>query len=142
MAPASPMITVSKRAFTLTLWKIRKSRYVVARRFKIAVGMVGHETPVGMYLAEGKTKTPDWRAPDSDWVQPLDRGKVFKFDDPRNPFAGGFISISQREGVGIHGTKFEPKLGQKVSHGCIRMAVPDFEQLYPLVPEGTPVFVY
>jgi lipoprotein-anchoring transpeptidase ErfK/SrfK len=28
-----------------------------------------------------------------------------------------------------------------VSHGCVRMHISDVEQLYPLVPLGTPVYV-
>lgn len=142
-----PILTIDREAFQLTLWKPRllaASRgYVPKRRYQIAVGMLGHETPAGMYFVEGKTRTPDWRAPDSDWVPLKDRGKVFYFDDPRNPFAGGFISISSEQGIGIHGTKFDPQLGHNASHGCIRMAVPDFLDLYGrVVVLETPVFVY
>lgn len=136
------IVTVSRNRFSLKLWKVRKGRYAVSKRYAIAVGMVGHETPAGLYFVESKTLRPDWKAPDSDWVPLEDRGKVFLFDDPRNPFAGGFASISRKDGIGIHGTKFEPKLGERVSHGCIRMAVPDFLELFPRLKEGTPVFVY
>lgn len=142
MALLAPILTVDRDAFQLTLWKPRPGRYVPKRRYRIAVGMLGHETPAGMYFVEGKTTRPDWRAPDSEWVTPEDRGKVFYFDDPKNPFAGGFVSISREQGIGIHGTKFAPRLGERVSHGCIRMAVEDFLDLYRRVELNTPVFVY
>lgn len=142
MALLAPILTVDREAFALTLWKPALRRYVPKRRYRIAVGAVGHDTPAGMYFVERKTRTPDWLAPSSDWVSPEDRGKVFAFDDPKNPFAGAFISVSSVDGIGIHGTKFPPRLGERVSHGCIRMAVADLLDLYPRVPVATPVFVY
>jgi L,D-transpeptidase YbiS len=39
----------------------------------------------------------------------------------------------------IHGTNHEAKLGTPSSHGCVRMANADIAELFPLVPEGTPV---
>jgi lipoprotein-anchoring transpeptidase ErfK/SrfK len=44
-------------------------------------------------------------------------------------------------GAGIHGTDESGSLGSAASHGCVRMAIPDVEQLYDQVSVGTPVFV-
>jgi lipoprotein-anchoring transpeptidase ErfK/SrfK len=44
-------------------------------------------------------------------------------------------------GAGIHGTDELGSLGTAASHGCVRMAIPDVEQLYDQVSVGTPVFV-
>lgn len=44
--------------------------------------------------------------------------------------------------MGIHGTRFDPALGTKVSHGCVRMAVDDLLALYRAVPLGAPVYIY
>lgn len=46
------------------------------------------------------------------------------------------------DGYGIHGTDEPNSIGHSVSHGCIRMLNKDVEQLYPLVPVGTIVYVY
>jgi lipoprotein-anchoring transpeptidase ErfK/SrfK len=46
------------------------------------------------------------------------------------------------DGYAIHGTNKPETIGQSVSHGCIRMRNEDIEQLYPMVPVGTPVYVY
>ncbi|MEO8944905.1 MAG: L,D-transpeptidase [Gemmatimonadaceae bacterium] len=46
------------------------------------------------------------------------------------------------DGYGIHGTDEPNSIGHSVSHGCIRMLNKDVEQLYPLVPVGTLVYVY
>lgn len=139
-------ITVDRDIFLLTLWRFKKGRYRPQRVYPIAVGMLGHETPTGMKLVESKTRTPKWKVPDSDWVRehdpPLVPGTIYDFEDPINPFAGGFISIDSREGIGIHGTKFEPRVGEAVSHGCIRMGVHNLKDLYGRVPVGTPVFIH
>lgn len=126
----------------MSFWKMQGGHYVLKETFQIAVGKLGYETPVGMYFVEGKSTTPDWMAPYSDWVPEEDQGKIFPIEDPRNPFAGGFVSIGNTDGVGFHGTKFDPQLGHAASHGCIRMAVDDFKRLYDRVPVGMPVFIH
>lgn len=39
----------------------------------------------------------------------------------------------------IHGTNQEHLIGTAASHGCVRMKNADIQELYDLVPEGTPV---
>lgn len=46
------------------------------------------------------------------------------------------------DGYGIHGTDHPESIGQSVSHGCVRMRNEDIERLYPMVPVGTPVYIY
>lgn len=46
------------------------------------------------------------------------------------------------DGYGIHGTDHPESIGQSVSHGCVRMRNEDIEKLYPMVPVGTPVYIY
>jgi len=46
------------------------------------------------------------------------------------------------DGYGIHGTDDPQSIGRSVSHGCVRMRNSDIEQLYPMVPVGTPVYIY
>src|SRR4051812_18477282 len=135
------LITVDRTLFRAVLWKMKGNEYRRAKRYLIAVGAEGHTTPAGMYFVNNKSRTPDWRAPDAEWVAPEDRGKIFHFEDSKNPFAGGFISIGG-DGVGFHGTKFDPKLGTRASHGCMRMDTQDFLGLYGRVSQGTPVFIY
>jgi hypothetical protein len=67
--------------------------------------------------------------------------------NPANPFEGGFIALgghpsTRGDGVGFHGTKFDPQLGTRASHGCIRMAVPDFLNFWMKISPGTPVTVH
>ena len=44
-------------------------------------------------------------------------------------------------GVGIHGTDAPTSIGYSVSHGCIRMQVPEAEWLFEHVHVGTPVVI-
>ena len=46
------------------------------------------------------------------------------------------------QGYGIHGTNAPESIGQAASHGCIRLRNADIEALAPLVPVGTPVYIY
>ena len=136
------IVTVDRGRFLLTLWKMKGGRDVRAHRFEVGIGSVGHATPAGMYFIQSKSRNPAWRAPDSDWVDQSLRGKTFLYDDPRNPFAGGFVSLGGTDGIGIHGTKFDPKVGARVSHGCIRMRTDEFLKLYDKFLIGSPVFIY
>jgi lipoprotein-anchoring transpeptidase ErfK/SrfK len=43
--------------------------------------------------------------------------------------------------VGIHGTGDDASIGTRASHGCIRMHVPDVEELYDEVPVGSPIYI-
>src|SRR3954454_25235528 len=93
------LITVERETFELTLWTLTRFKEY-RRMFKrpITLGQLGHETPTGLYFVDVKNREPDWLAPDSDWVPEEMRGKVIPFEDSRNPFAGGFISLHASEG--------------------------------------------
>ena len=130
---------------------MKGTEYVRAHTLPCSVGAIGHTTPAGLYFVSARSVKPNWLPPDEPWVGPDLRdaeGKPVElpFDNPRNPFAGGFISLGGNaagEGVGFHGTKFDPLLGTRASHGCIRMAVPDLVNImFKKVPDGTPVFIY
>jgi len=41
----------------------------------------------------------------------------------------------------VHGTKHEDKIGQRDSHGCVRLRNADVIELFDLVDEGTPVVI-
>jgi lipoprotein-anchoring transpeptidase ErfK/SrfK len=42
-------------------------------------------------------------------------------------------------GIGIHGTPTPSSIGTAASHGCIRMKIPEAEDLFGRVFVGTPV---
>lgn len=118
------------------------NRYEHVKTYDIAVGAKGFETPTGLYFVEKKSraKFPDWQMPYSDWVPEELQGQVIPGGDPRNPIKSRWIRLTE-DGVGIHGTAEKESIGKAASHGCIRMRVPDVNELYDHVKAGTMVFI-
>ena len=129
----STYILVSRETFTLRLYK----RLRLVKTYRIAVGRAGLETPAGEYTINDKQVNPSWHVPLSSWAGDL-AGRVIPPgpDDPIKARWMGFFN-----GAGIHGTDEISSIGTAASHGCIRMTIPDVEDLYPRVPLDTPIYV-
>jgi lipoprotein-anchoring transpeptidase ErfK/SrfK len=128
------VVTVDRGAFRLRVFK----KLHLAKTYKIAVGQVGLETPAGLYHVQNKATNPAWHVPNSDWAGDL-AGKVIPGGAPDNPLKARWLGIF--DGAGIHGTDAINSLGTAASHGCIRMAIPDVEEVYDQVPVGAPVYI-
>jgi len=126
-------LTLDRSTFTLRLWKHLK----LAKTYTVAVGMEGLETPEGLYAIQEKEENPVWHVPTSDWAGSL-AGQTIP-PGPSNPIKARWMGIY--EGAGIHGTEETYSLGSAASHGCVRMAIPDVEELYDQVEVGTPIFI-
>jgi lipoprotein-anchoring transpeptidase ErfK/SrfK len=126
-------LTLDRSSFTLRLWENLK----LAKTYTVAVGMEGLETPEGIYEIEEKEENPTWHVPDSDWAGSL-AGQTIP-PGPSNPIKARWMAIY--EGAGIHGTEETESLGSAASHGCVRMAISDVEELYDLVEVGTPIYI-
>jgi len=126
-------LTLDRSTFTLRLWKNLK----LAKTYTVAVGMEGLETPEGLYEIQEKEENPVWHVPLSDWAGSL-AGQTIP-PGPSNPIKARWMGIY--EGAGIHGTEETYSLGSAASHGCVRMAIPDVEELYDEVEVGTPIFI-
>jgi lipoprotein-anchoring transpeptidase ErfK/SrfK len=126
-------LTLDRSTFTLRLWKDLK----LAKTYTVAVGMEGLETPEGIYEIQEKEENPTWHVPDSDWAGDLAGTTVPP--GPSNPIKARWMAIY--EGAGIHGTEETESLGSAASHGCVRMSIPDVEELYDQVEVGTPIFI-
>lgn len=57
---------------------------------------------------------------------------------PHNPLGTRWMGLD-RKGYGIHGTNAPQSIGKSASHGCIRMAKGDLEELFSLVKAGDEV---
>ena len=106
------------------------------RTFGVATGQARYPTPLGRFSIVVKWENPWWNPPDSDWA----RGEKPIPPGPGNPLGTRWMGISS-PGVGIHGTPDAGSIGYSVSHGCIRMQIPDAEWLFRQVAVGTPVFI-
>ncbi len=135
LAKKYPAVILIERAkFKLTLYKNLKP----AKTYGIAVGQVGLETPAGLYHVQNKAVNPAWHVPNSAWAGDL-AGQVIPAGDPGNPIKARWMGIF--DGAGIHGTSDDGSIGSAASHGCIRMHIPDVEELYDMVPVGAPVYI-
>ena len=100
----------------------------LVKRYPVAVGRPWTPTPRGQFEILQKTKDPTW-AP---------KGRPAVPPGPSNPLGHRWMRISP-DGYGIHATNDPGSIGKVRSHGCIRMSRPDAEELFDLVPLGTPV---
>ena len=106
------------------------------RTFGVATGQSRYPTPVGHFEIVVKWRNPWWYPPASDWAkdaEPIPPG-------PGNPLGTRWMGISA-PAAGIHGTPDPASIGYSVSHGCIRMRIPEVEWLFNQVDIGTPVYI-
>jgi hypothetical protein len=127
------LILVSRETFTLRLYKGLK----LVKRYGIAVGQAGLETPAGFYRINDKQVNPSWHVPLSAWAGDL-AGRIIP-PGGSNPIKARWMGFYN--GAGIHGTDATWSIGTAASHGCVRMAIPDVEDLYDRVPLNTPIYV-
>jgi len=126
-------LTLDRGSYTLRLWEGLK----LAKTYTVAVGQEGLETPEGLYAIQEKQENPTWNVPESDWAGDLAGQSIPP--GPSNPIKARWMAIY--EGAGIHGTEETGSLGTAASHGCVRMAIPDVEELYDRVEIGTPIYI-
>lgn len=108
----------------------------LVRSYPIAAGQPAYPTPTGTYAVVNMQMDPTWLPPNSDWAKdavPIPPG-------PDNPLGTRWIGTSA-PGIGIHGTPDDASIGSYASHGCIRMHIPDVEDLYARVVVGMPVII-
>jgi len=126
------VIVVVRNDFTLRLYRGTTR----LRTYPVAVGQPAYPTPTGNFHVVEKQMNPTWFPPSSPWAAglgPIPPGAG-------NPLGTRWIGTSA-PGIGIHGTPNAASIGSAASHGCIRMRIPDVENLYPKVQVGMPVFI-
>jgi murein L,D-transpeptidase YcbB/YkuD len=99
----------------------------VLKTYPVAVGQVGHETPLGTYTISHAEWNPWWRPPASAWA----RGSKPTPPGPDNPM--GRVKLFFAPLYYLHGTPDEESLGTPASHGCVRMLNDDVVELATLV---------
>jgi lipoprotein-anchoring transpeptidase ErfK/SrfK len=100
------------------------------KRYRVGTGQYS-TTPTGTFKITGKVAQPTWYHPD---------GRVIPYGDKENLLGTHWMSIDV-PGFGLHGTWEPDSVGKQSSQGCVRLANPDIEELFTIVPEGTPVVI-
>jgi len=132
VANFGPVIVITRGVNTLKLYNGRR----LVRTFRVATGQAIYPTPAGVWRIVDKQRNPWWRPPTSAWargLKPIPPG-------PGNPLGTRWMGLDA-SGVGIHGTNAPASIGYSLSHGCIRMQVPEAEWLFQHVELGTPVVI-
>jgi lipoprotein-anchoring transpeptidase ErfK/SrfK len=133
LADGSPAVIVIDRGRNqLSLFKGTRPW----RTFRVATGQSAYPTPRGTFHIVVMWQNPWWYPPASPWAageEPVPPG-------PSNPLGTRWMGLSA-PGVGIHGTPNPGSIGYSLSHGCIRMLIPQAEWLFEHVDVGTTVFI-
>ncbi|HKF48916.1 MAG TPA: L,D-transpeptidase [Terracidiphilus sp.] len=129
VAPAAAQ-SAAKRVIVISL-EDRKLALIedgqVTKVYPVAVGKPSTPSPVGTFTIERRVANPVYHH-DGKTVQP----------GPGNPVGTRWMGLSIK-GYGIHGTNAPKSIGNAASHGCIRMARPDLEELFAMVSVGDTV---
>jgi lipoprotein-anchoring transpeptidase ErfK/SrfK len=99
----------------------------VVKVYPVAVGKPSTPSPVGSFTIARRVANPTYHH----------NGKTVP-PGPGNPVGTRWMGLSVK-GYGIHGTNEPRSIGKAASHGCIRMAKADLEDLYPRVEVGDTV---
>jgi lipoprotein-anchoring transpeptidase ErfK/SrfK len=127
-----PVIVIRRSSNLLTLYH----GMTLVREFRVATGENVYPTPLGRFQIVVMWKNPWWYPPASPWA----KGRKPVPPGPSNPLGTRWMGLSS-PGVGIHGTPESASIGYSLSHGCIRMLIPQAEWLFDHVTVGTPVFI-
>ncbi|MHB8062732.1 MAG: L,D-transpeptidase family protein [Ruminiclostridium sp.] len=123
-------IVINKTKRTLTLYEGAK----VIKKYAVAVGNPSSLTKSGKFIINMKLIDPDWGG--GGFAKPVKGGT------PQNPLGSRWLGINRTDGsYGIHGTNSFNSIGTYASHGCIRMQNYCVEELFPLVPMKSNVWV-
>jgi lipoprotein-anchoring transpeptidase ErfK/SrfK len=100
------------------------------KRYPVATGRDG-KTPAGAFKIIDKIEHPPWHKPG---------GLPIPYGDPENQLGTHWLAIDM-PGYGLHGTWDPDSVGSQTSDGCIRMFNDEIEELYSILPRGTPVII-
>ena len=128
--------------FSLTVSKSRNDLVVKLndrffKRYRTGTGKYG-KTPVGAFMVSERIPHPVWWRPD---------GKAVPYGDKENILGTHWLTLRAAgttediRGYGIHGTWETNSIGKSESAGCVRMLNEQVEELYTILPVGTPVAI-
>lgn len=120
----SPSIVINLPSRTLELY----SGNDLIKVYPVAIGKPSTPSPLGNFSIFEKEVDPWWYPPRTGEAIP---------SGPNNPLGYRWMGFANL--YGMHGTNAPWAIGSAVSNGCIRMLEEDVEELFAVVPYGTPV---
>jgi lipoprotein-anchoring transpeptidase ErfK/SrfK len=122
-APFSIVVDKSQNTLILKIGEEIFKTYIVSTG-------VNNSTPVGIFKIVNKLPNPTW----------YKAGAIVPSGSPENVLGSHWLGFNLA-GYGIHGTVEPQSLGKQVTQGCVRLANPEVEELYTIVPVGTEVTI-
>jgi lipoprotein-anchoring transpeptidase ErfK/SrfK len=122
-APFNILVNKSQNVLLL------KTNEEVFKTYTVSTG-TNNCTPIGTFKIVEKLVNPTW----------FKAGAVVASGSPENVLGTRWMGFNI-SGYGIHGTVEPQNLGKQVTQGCVRMANPEVEELYMIVPKGTEVTI-
>jgi L,D-transpeptidase ErfK/SrfK len=117
----------------------------VVYTYPVSIGKMDWHTPLGKTRIADKRKNPTWTPPESVRQEHIANGEpplpAVVPAGPDNPLGAYAMRLGLKGAYLIHGTNNPIAVGMAVTHGCIRMYPEDIEELFPMVPVGTPVYL-
>lgn len=120
----SPNIVINLPSRTLEFYSANN----LIKVYPVAIGKPATPTPLGSFSVIEKEVNPRWFPP---------RTGEAVASGPQNPLGYRWMGFAAL--YGIHGTNAPWAIGGAVSNGCVRMNESDVEELFEVVPYGTPV---
>jgi hypothetical protein len=102
----------------------------VMERYTVAVGAPANPTPTGRFAVTDRLLTGDPTGPYGCCILALSAQAPHAIQD----WSGG-------NRIAIHSTPETSSIGQAVSHGCVRLTLPEGQWLINHIPLGTPTFI-
>jgi lipoprotein-anchoring transpeptidase ErfK/SrfK len=125
-----PVAPVSRRVIVVSLEDRRLALVEdgqVKKVYTVAVGKPSTPSPTGTFTIARRVENPTYSH----------NGKTV-LPGPGNPVGTRWMGLNIK-GYGIHGTNEPKSIGKAASHGCIRMAKKDLEEMYAMVSVGDTV---
>jgi L,D-transpeptidase-like protein len=119
-------LEVDRSRLELILWNGCR----IAGRYPIGLGTKDTPTPVGTFYLVALVKPPTGGSVYGTYAYGLSA-----YSDALTNWTGGGI-------IGLHGTNDPSSIGERKSHGCIRMRNSDIEHLAKFLPLGTPIEIH
>ncbi len=129
--PFTVHVNVARNELTLEL----DGRFF--KRYPVGTGEFGR-TPLGEFRINDRIPEPVWWRPS---------GRAIHYGDPENILGTHWLGIRATgdtedvRGYGLHGTWDDDSIGRAESAGCVRMHNEDIEELFTMLPVGTPVTI-
>ncbi|HAR35539.1 MAG TPA: L,D-transpeptidase [Acidobacteria bacterium] len=99
------------------------------------------DTPKGEFFVKSKIQNPYWVKPDWAFIEenePIPK----KMEDRVEAGVLGDYALGFGQGYFIHGTLYTRLLGRNVTHGCVRVADKDLEEVFKASKIGTRIYIY